>query len=397
MLTRLRAAIVAALFALFLIGSDLIPRVIAEDGTLMNLVGRVDSTTHALAVTSVSATGTDIPGALSGLVGSTDSTTRALKVYFDTTAASVLPTSLQLGGTTSSFPMLKRSAANILVRLADDSGYTSILAAGVSTSTLNINVASPVLLASSTPPTVSSGFGTSPSIVNSNGTAAFTVNVGTGGVATSGVLALPTATTGWNCFVDDRAGGVATRMSATTTTTATITAAVRVGGERHPVRQLLRILGANHVLPVRPVRQTSSGAHRLLKTYDQGCTALCVGRRSLDPALYVHPPCPECGGATERRWKRVGMIGDEIPGGQWIENLGDTPVKVYSKSELKAEAAARGLELRVKHAPLPGTDKSAHTTRWTAAPAMTLPAHYQDKALTINAPATERPAVETAA
>lgn len=49
-----------------------------------------------------------------------------------------------------------------------------------------------------TAPTVTSA-GTSPSITASNGTAAFRVNVGTGGVATTIVLAMPAATTGWNC------------------------------------------------------------------------------------------------------------------------------------------------------------------------------------------------------
>lgn len=53
-----------------------------------------------------------------------------------------------------------------------------------------------------TAPTISSGFGTSPSIVASNGTAAFTVDVGTGGTATNGVIAMPVATTGWLCTVN---------------------------------------------------------------------------------------------------------------------------------------------------------------------------------------------------
>lgn len=51
-------------------------------------------------------------------------------------------------------------------------------------------------------PTISSGFGTSPS-VTAGFNFAFRVNVGTGGVATTGVVALPTAPTGWNCFATD--------------------------------------------------------------------------------------------------------------------------------------------------------------------------------------------------
>lgn len=52
-------------------------------------------------------------------------------------------------------------------------------------------------------PTISSGFGTSPSIAKSNGTGAFTINVGTGGTATNGVIALPTITNAWKCTCND--------------------------------------------------------------------------------------------------------------------------------------------------------------------------------------------------
>lgn len=81
---------------------------------------------------------------------------------------------------------------------------------------------------SSTAPTIGSGFGTSPSIVASNGTAAFTINVGTGGTASSGVVTMPAATTGWNCSVENRTGVLAnvanqrTIQIATTTTSVTL-------------------------------------------------------------------------------------------------------------------------------------------------------------------------------
>lgn len=79
-----------------------------------------------------------------------------------------------------------------------------------------------------TAPTIGSGFGTSPSIVASNGTAAFTINVGTGGTASSGVVTMPAATTGYNCHVENRTGvlgNVANQRSmqiATTTTSITV-------------------------------------------------------------------------------------------------------------------------------------------------------------------------------
>ena len=83
-----------------------------------------------------------------------------------------------------------------------------------------------ILLCSATAPTISSGFGTSPSIVANNGTCAFQVNVGTGGTASSGVIGLPTATTGWVATCTDITTADATRLitkqTASTTTSATV-------------------------------------------------------------------------------------------------------------------------------------------------------------------------------
>lgn len=127
----------------------------------------------------------------------------------------------QLGGTTSAFPCLQRNGNAVLVNLADGSGATQIQAASYS-----LSGGSGTTLAYATAPTISSGFGTSPSIASNNGTAAFTVNVGTGGVATSGVIGLPAATTGWNVNCTDITTNSATvfitKQTASTTTTATI-------------------------------------------------------------------------------------------------------------------------------------------------------------------------------
>lgn len=99
----------------------------------------------------------------------------------------------------------------------------SISSAGVINSA-GYNLNSKVLF-SSTAPTIASGFGTSPSIVNSNGTASFSVNVGTGGTATSGVITLPAATTNWNCAVVNplSGAGTLTQQSAHTATSVTLT------------------------------------------------------------------------------------------------------------------------------------------------------------------------------
>lgn len=80
------------------------------------------------------------------------------------------------------------------------------------------------LALSPTAPTIASGFGTTPSIPNANGTAAFTVNVGTGGVASSGVLTFPTAATGWvvDCTNITNAATSVTAQTAGTTTSVTL-------------------------------------------------------------------------------------------------------------------------------------------------------------------------------
>lgn len=81
------------------------------------------------------------------------------------------------------------------------------------------------LLMSNTAPTIASGFGTGPSVVSHNGTAAFRVNVGTGGVATSGVVTLPTASAGWSCAANNitTTNGTTflTKQTANSTTSAT--------------------------------------------------------------------------------------------------------------------------------------------------------------------------------
>lgn len=81
------------------------------------------------------------------------------------------------------------------------------------------------IFVSGTAPTISSGFGTSPSISSTGTTAAFRINVGTGGTATSGVIGLPAATAGWNCWCSDittPATAHICKTTASTTTSATI-------------------------------------------------------------------------------------------------------------------------------------------------------------------------------
>lgn len=80
---------------------------------------------------------------------------------------------------------------------------------------------------SATSPTILSGFGASPSIVHSNGTAVFTINVGTSATASMGVIGLPRAKNGWAVHCDDittqSLSVFVTKQTATSTTSATLT------------------------------------------------------------------------------------------------------------------------------------------------------------------------------
>lgn len=101
-----------------------------------------------------------------------------------------------------------------------------------------------------------------------------------------------------------------------------------------------------------------------MKKYDQHCPT-CGWTAEIYAMPHVHPECPRCGGPTERIYLGgYSVIGDEIPGGLVVENLGHEPVTVYSKSELKLEAEKRGLTQMVRHVGTQGSDKSPHTTRW---------------------------------
>ena len=108
-----------------------------------------------------------------------------------------------------------------------------VQAAGSITANTDLIAANRYILASKalinvTAPTIASGFGSSPSVPANNGTAAFTVNVGTGGTASAGVITMPAAATGWNCAVENRTGVAANRANQRTVQTATTTTSVTV-------------------------------------------------------------------------------------------------------------------------------------------------------------------------
>jgi len=99
--------------------------------------------------------------------------------------------------------------------------------------------------------------------------------------------------------------------------------------------------------------------------HTQKCT-LCDWTADIFVAAHEHPACPVCHSPTERLWvgRSAKVVGDEFAGGKTFENLGDQPVTVYSRSELKRELKERGLEECVRHVPVTGSDRSPHTTNW---------------------------------
>ena len=100
--------------------------------------------------------------------------------------------------------------------------------------------------------------------------------------------------------------------------------------------------------------------------YDQRC-CVCAWADEIVARPHEAPPCPACGGVTERYYPigatTSGVVPDEFTP-RWIENLGDRPVYVTSRSDLKREMDARGLMPMVRHVGVQGSDKSPHTTRW---------------------------------
>ena len=103
--------------------------------------------------------------------------------------------------------------------------------------------------------------------------------------------------------------------------------------------------------------------------FDRACSS-CSWQKvdCLEPVKFDAPNCPDCGKPTERVWlasaRSAAVIDDSIPGGQWIENLGNKWQKFYSKSDIARAAKAAGLQPFVRHVGTRSGDKSKHTTRW---------------------------------
>lgn len=123
------------------------------------------------------------------------------------------------------YPLMTNASGGTVPAASSWDGTTIALGANVRAT--GYRMAGGALFASQTAPTISSGFGTSPSVAANNGTIDFTINVGTGGVATSGVIGLPaTASNGWMCGCEDittfSTTVFRTRMTAQSATSCTV-------------------------------------------------------------------------------------------------------------------------------------------------------------------------------
>lgn len=134
---------------------------------------------------------------------------------------------LQFGGTTASFPALKRSGTDLQARLADDSGFTNFLAQTVSLTAGqgSLKSGSTVLISAQAPSSPTS-CGTSPALTTHNGASVWVVTGGTGGTATGCTVTMPAALTGWTCSVNNITASAAHRAGVTTVQTASTTTSV---------------------------------------------------------------------------------------------------------------------------------------------------------------------------
>lgn len=171
-------------------------------------------------------------GAVNGFtvaISGTWAGTIGLKGSYD--GATFYPISVSVGGlqvtnTTANVTWVSPAGPFAAVQ-AYFSTYTSGTAVvTVSTPTVATVSMTSMLLTSASPSVTSAG--TAPAIGFANGPTSFTVNVGTGGSATTAVIGLPVAANGWNCWVTDitanaaNTAGQQTVQTASTTTSCTV-------------------------------------------------------------------------------------------------------------------------------------------------------------------------------
>ena len=113
------------------------------------------------------------------------------------------------------------TTANSVILIGTTSGVDCPTGTGSISGWINVGNA---YVASTTAPTVSSGFGATPSIPVGTSSHNFTVNVGTGGSATSGVISLShSAPNGWICHAEDTTNSASFVEGIVPTSVSTIT------------------------------------------------------------------------------------------------------------------------------------------------------------------------------
>lgn len=128
------------------------------------------------------------------------STTAFPQFYMNTTGATAV-TTFSTAGSYFGINSASGFAGNYLTFHNNGGGDVfKVTSAGTVFTTGITNNTSGHILLSATAPVIGT-CGTTPSIVAQNGTAAFTVNVGSGGTATTCTVTMPAATTGWSCPV----------------------------------------------------------------------------------------------------------------------------------------------------------------------------------------------------
>lgn len=209
-------------------GWSLQPEAAVAQGMAPIGTANCSSATASCVVASVTSSGavSGTTGAFSGTITSTKTSGTGLDVSSVITGGSAVQLSNGSGVNFSladSDAYLSRTASNTIRQGTGTAGTFKVFQ---SWAVGNIVVGSDGNIAfSGTAPTVSSGFGTTPSITAGTSTS-FRLNVGTGGSASSGVIGLPTAGTGWNCHCADLTTQSSTvflcKQTASSTTTATI-------------------------------------------------------------------------------------------------------------------------------------------------------------------------------
>jgi hypothetical protein len=177
--------------------------------------------TYSAAITNSVAGVASVPGVnITGAPFAGTATTSFPQLYMNTTGAAAV-TTFSTSGSYLGINTASGFAGNLISFHVNGGGDVfKVTSAGTPFVTGLTNNTSGHVVYSSTAPVIGT-CGTGPSIVANNGTWAFTVNVGTGGTASTCTVTMPTATTGWSCMVAPNGApqAAAVTYSAPTSTT----------------------------------------------------------------------------------------------------------------------------------------------------------------------------------